>query len=236
MATFRFVLNETLRVLSEDEVDASATELDSDYHKLVASFINQIKEEIEDAHQWSSLWEDISVTIAASADTAEITGANERSRLVRIQQSNQPQPVALVFDITDSGNVALLQELDYSDIVYRRRTSPNGTTNAAPAYFATRRGADGVPDIVVYPKPLSERTLSVTMVVPQDRLEDDNLDVNLQIPSRPLLIGAIWYALEERGEELGVSNLYTEERFRRALDDTISQDWAEQGGLDLVAM
>lgn len=236
MATFRFVLNEVLRTLSEDEVDSGTTELDSDYHRLVASFINQIKEEIEDSHQWSSLWQDLPVTITASTDSADITGANERSRLVRIQQSNQPQPVALVFDITDAGNVSLLQELDYSDIVYRRRTNPNGTTSAAPAYFATKRGADGVPEIVVYPKPLAERTLSVTMVVPQDRLEDDNLDVALQIPSRPLLIGALWYALEERGEELGVSNLYTEERYRRALDDTISQDWAEQGGLDLVAM
>lgn len=235
MATFRFVLNEVLRTLSEDQVASSVTELSDDYHKLVASFVNQIKEEIESSHQWSVLWQDLPATISAGTDSADVVGSNERSRLIRIQQATAPEPVALVFDITDSGNPAQLLELDYSDIVYRRRANPN-TTNAAPAYFATRMGTDGVVEIVVYPKPQSERTLSVTMAVPQDRLEDDDLETNIRIPSRPLLVGVIWYALEERGEELGVSNLYTEERFRRALDDAISQDWAEQGGLDLVAM
>jgi hypothetical protein len=236
MATFRFVINQVLRTLSEDLVADAASELESDYHKLLASFINQIKEEIEAAHSWSVLWQDLSVTITASTDTADITGANERAALVRIQQATAPEPVALVFDITDAGNPSQLMELDLSEIIYRRRTNPNGTTNAAPAYFATQVGTDGTPDIIVYPKPLTERTLSVTMAVPQDHLEDEDLDVNISIPSRPLLIGALWYALEERGEELGVSNLYTEERFRRALDDSISKDWAEQGGLDLVAM
>lgn len=236
MATFRFVINEVLRTLSEDQVAESVTELDDDYHKLVASFVNQIKEEIESSHIWSVLWQDLSVTITASTDVADITGANERSNLIRVQQSAMSEPVALVFDVTNATNPSQLMELDYSDIVYRRRLNPNGTTNDAPAYFATRVGTDGVPEIIVFPKPLQQRTLSVTMAVPQARLEDDDLDTNILIPYRPLLAGALWYAMEERGEELGVGNLYTEERYRNALDATISQDWAAQGGLDLVPM
>lgn len=235
MATFRFVLNEVLRTLSEDQVSPSSSEIDSDYHILLAAFVNQIKEEIEAAHNWSALWQDLQVSVPGETDNANITGANERSRIVRIQQSTGTEAVALVFDITVATQPRRLIELDYSDIVYRRRADPS-TVNDAPIYFATRMGTDGIPEVVVYPMPLQTRVLSITMAVPQPHLDDDDLDVNISIPSRPLIVGSIWYALEERGEELGVSSLYTEERFTRALDDAISQDWAEQGGLDLVSM
>lgn len=234
MATFRAVINEVLGVLSEDEIASSETEITSDYHKLVAKFVNQIKEEIEDAHNWSVLWTDIQVSVLGETDTADITGANQRSRLVRVQQSNAFTEAALVFDITVPANARQLVEIDYSELMYRKRV--NGETSIeAPVYFATKMGSDGVPEIIVYPKPLNTRVLSVTMVVPQDRLANDDLDTVILVPSRPLEIGSIWYALHERGEELGVNNLYTEERFRNALDAAVARDWAEQGGLDLVA-
>lgn len=234
MATFRSVINEVLGVLSEDEIDPSATELTSDYHKLVAHFVNQIKEEIEDAHNWSVLWTDIQVSVLGETDTADITGANQRSRLVRVQQSNAFTDAALVFDITVPANTRQLIEIDYSELMYRKRV--NGETSIeAPVYFATKMGADGVPEIIVYPKPLNTRVLSVTMVVPQTRIAVTSLDTVILVPSRPLEMGSIWYALHERGEELGVNSLYTEERFRNALDAAIARDWAEQGGLDLVA-
>lgn len=234
MATFRSVINEVLGVLSEDEIDSSATELTSDYHLLVSHFVNQIKEEIEDAHNWSVLWTDIQVSVLGETDTADITGANQRSRLVRVQQSNAFTDAALVFDITVPANTRQLIEIDYSELMYRKRV--NGETSIeAPVYFATKMGTDGVPEIIVYPKPLNTRVLSVTMVVPQDRIANDELDTVILVPSRPLEMGSIWYALHERGEELGVNSLYTEERFRNALDSAIARDWAEQGGLDLVA-
>lgn len=234
MATFREVVNEVLGVLSEDEVDSSATELSSDYHKLVARFVNQIKEEIEDAHNWSVLWTDIQVSIPGETDTAEITGANLRSRLVRVQQSNSYEDVALVFDITSASETRRLIEMDYSELIYRRRLNAE-TVNGAPIYFATKMGSDGVPDIIVYPKPLNTRVLSVTMVVPQARVANDAISTVILVPHRPLELGAIWYAMHERGEELGVNSLYSEERYRNALDAAIARDWTEQGGLDLVA-
>ena len=234
MATFKAIMNEVLGTLSEDEVAASITELDSEYHKLIAHFVNQIKEEIEDAHNWSQLWTDLSVTIPGEAHSAPVAGANQRSRLVRVQQSNAFDTAALVFDVTIPSNTRQLLELDYSELVYRRRVNAE-TVNDAPVYFALKMGSDGVPNIFVYPTPLQTRLLSVTMVVPQERVPFNQLDTNILIPNRPLEIGAIWYALHERGEELGVNSLYTEERFRQALDAAIARDWAEQGGLDLVA-
>jgi hypothetical protein len=234
MATFKAVMNEVLGTLSEDEVAASITELDSEYHKLIAHFVNQIKEEIEDAHNWSQLWQDLTVSVPGETHTAPIAGANQRSRLVRVQQSNAFDVAALVFDITVPQNSRQLLEIDYSELVYRRRVNGE-TVNDAPVYFALKMGTDGVPNIIVYPTPLNTRVLSVTMVVPQPRIAFNALDTNIMIPSRPLEIGVIWYALHERGEELGVNSLYTEERFRLALDSAIARDWTEQGGIDLVA-
>jgi hypothetical protein len=234
MATYREVINEVLGVLSEDEIDPSATDLTSDYHKLVGRFVNQIKEEIEDAHNWSVLWQTLQVSIPGQTDNADINGANQRSRLVRVQQSNSYQEEPLVFDITIPTQARQLKEIDYSEMLYKKRAYGD-TSVEAPIFFSTRMGSDGVPEIVVYPTPLNTRVLSVTMVVPQDRLAPDDLETVILIPSRPLEMGAIWYALHERGEELGVNSLYTEERYRNALDAAVARDWAEQGGLDLVA-
>jgi hypothetical protein len=87
--------------------------------------------------------------------------------------------------------------------------------------------------IKVYPKPTTTRSITLQMVTPQARLEDDDLAVVVKIPSRPIEMGAVWYALEERGEEMGTSALFTEERYRKALDDAIARDAEEQGGYEL---
>lgn len=238
MATFRAVLNQVLRLLSEEEVSPATSELTDDYHKLVAGFVNVIKEEIEDAHQWGALWNSRNFTVLAGEDFADLeeeVGADmTRFKLVRLQQSNAAGPAPMVIDITGDDAIAL-EELDYAELI-RRRFLQAGTTNGAPQYFAMRHTQTGFLRLSVHPAPTTERSIRATMVRPQAYLTDSDLDTNISIPTRPLVLGTVWFALQERGEELGVSSLFTEERYRRALDDAISSDWAETGGIDLVAM
>jgi hypothetical protein len=231
--TFRDVINRVLRTVSEDTIDPAATELTDTYQMLIATFVNQIKEEIEDAHNWRVLWTTITVSVTAGNPVGALTGSNERSRLVRVQDSTYGQYVPLVFDITDTNNPFRLFEVDNATRVWQE--AENTQTVTEPAHFAITVDTTGVPQLTVYPTPNTNRTYQVTMAVPQAELEDDDLDVNIKIPSRPLILGAIYYALAERGEELGVDNIYTEERSRKALDDAIARDVEEQGGIDLVA-
>jgi len=72
------------------------------------------------------------------------------------------------------------------------------------------------------------------MYLPQTRIGFDALDTEIQVPARPIELGALWYALEERGEELGAAGVFSERKYRQALDDAISSDSAESGGFQLV--
>lgn len=231
--THRQLINRVLRVLGEDEVSSSVSELTSDYHKLVATFVNQIREEVEDSHQWRRLRHTESVTIAASTNSATIPNTNERSRLYR-----DDGITGLVFDVTLPGSVFPIVEADLATLLYQR-TSDNISNNQLLSWFAIDDLSGDTIDLQVYPTPLSERTISVTMITPQDRFGDadsDNpgLDTTILVPVRPIELGALWYALEERGEELGVRSTFTEAKYRQALDDAISRDAAEQGLYDLV--
>jgi hypothetical protein len=94
-------------------------------------------------------------------------------------------------------------------------------------------GTDETLQVKVYPKPTTTRSLTLQMVTPQAWLEDDDLDDVVLIPARPIVMGVVWYALMERGEEMGTSALFTEERYRKALDDSIAADAEEQGGYEM---
>jgi hypothetical protein len=231
MTTMRTVLNNVLRVLREDEVDSGTTSLTIDYQKLVATFLNHIKEEVEDAHQWRDLQTPHTATVAALSNTGLITGANERSRLVRVNTEEGLLPV--VFDVTDAANPFQLFERPLAQMRYWIAQDTNPGTTQYPGDFCVEGNANGTLDIVVYPKPTTQRTYSVLMITPQTRLADNDLDTVIKIPTRPIEMGTIWYALEERGEEMGQSALFTEERYRKAVDDAVARDADEQGGPEL---
>lgn len=231
--TFRTLLNRVLQTISEDRIPSGTTELTDDYHLLIAEFANQIKEEVEDAHNWRVLRQVLPVTIPALSDNAVISGANERSRLFRVQDASSGTETPLVFDVTNPSNPAMLTELDLTALL-QGATSGLVTTDSAPSYFAIDSSPGTDLTVYVYPVPTTARSLQVTMVVPQNYLDVDDLDVPVYVPMRPILMGTAWYALMERGEEQGTNAMFTEERFRVSLDDAIGVDAAEQGGYELV--
>ena len=54
------------------------------------------------------------------------------------------------------------------------------------------------------------------------------------MPSRIIEIGTSWWALHERGEELGTGSMFTEDKYRRAMDDLAGKDQAMQGDLVMI--
>ena len=224
--TYKQVLNQVLERIGEEQLGGSLSTLTDTYHLLLGSIVNDIKEQIEDAHNWRALRQFINVTVSAQAVSAAITGANERSRVLRIQQADRGI-TPLVFDITDASNPAPLLELDLTELLYHDTVNPNQYQD--PAYFAVDNSEGDVLNLYVYPRPSDERTIKVGLVVPQDKLDSATLTTELKIPIRPLVVGAVWYALEERGEELGTNALFSEKRFIDALDSAISRDSAESG-------
>lgn len=234
--TFKQLLNRALRVTGEDEIASSTTSVNDAEHLLVAEMANQIKEEIEAAHNWRALRQTVSIAFTAGDGTTTITEADERSRVVRVQNPHYMRSIPLVFDITDSSNPTPLLELDLPELLYRRTMD---TTQGSPAFFALDNTSGDALVMELYPLPSETTTVSATLIIPQARLDaavEADLATNIKIPSRPIEIGLIRYILEERGEELGINSRFSEEKEMLALQDAVSLDAAEQGGYELLVV
>lgn len=232
MATLRTILNRVLKTVGEEQVASSTAMLTDDYHILVAEFVNQFKEEIEDAHQWRVLRTVATATIGSGESSASLAGTNERSRLLREHDARYGRLLPLVFDVTDASNPQPLEEMDLAELLYRHELDTETSDRAQ--YFAVDANDDGTIHVHVYPAVNNARSIKAFMIIPQDYLDENDLDVNIKVPQRPLIQGTVWFALSERGEELGQNTMFTEERYRTALDDAISRDSGEQGDIELV--
>lgn len=242
----------------------TSTPVTDTYQLLALEFLNQVKQEVEDAVDWRCLYQTIDVTIPAGSYFAAIPGTNERSRVARapIKGGGMTQAgyapaivgadaiVALVFDITTPTTTGQfpLKEMPLHELLYRFNND-NGTLTQmqTPEFFAlSQANADssllGQNEAVLYVYPVvnNNRTIQITMCVPQSdfsatALQDSTGSANIVVPQYPVLMGLQWMLREERGEELSASGMFSEEKFREVLDDAVGVEEAEKGNsLDLV--
>ena len=238
--TLKQLLNRALRITGEDEIADSTTAVSDKQHLLVAEMANQIKEEVEAAHNWRALRHQVTVSItipdSGGADgTGSVTGGKETSRVVRIQEPHRGMEQALCFDVTDSSNPVPLYELDLAELLYRRKMDTGNT--ADPYWFALDNTAGDGLTLYVHPTPASTKSISIFLVTPQDRLDaavTADLATSIKVPVRPIEMGLIRYILEERGEELGINSQFSEAKELKALRDAVALDAAEQGDYNLV--
>lgn len=232
--TFRQLLNRALRLTGETEIQSAETEATNANHLLIAEMANEIKNEVEAAHNWRALRQTVTISFA-SVNSATITEADERSRVVRVMDPLHGREVPLVWDVSDSSNPIQLWEVDLPELLRRREMDPDTTND--PYCFALDNSAGDVLKMEVYPTPSDTRTIKAMLIIPQARLDagdSTDIDTNIKVPTRPILLGLIRYIMEERGEELGINSQFSEEKEYKALQDAISLDQAEQGGYNLV--
>jgi hypothetical protein len=233
--TFKELLNRALKITSEDRIDSGSVILTDDVHIMLAEVAMELKEEIENAHNWRALRQQVTVSLA-SVNSGTITEANERSRIIRIHEPHYGELVPLVFDITDANSPYRLIELDLPELLRRRTMDPNTTTD--PCFFALDNSSGDVLKLEVYPTPNDTRTIQLDMCIPQARLDgeqSEDLATVIKVPIRPITMALVRYILEERGEELGINSMYSEKKEATALQDAIARDRAE-GGDDVLVV
>lgn len=243
--TFRQMMNAVLGSIGSTQIPATNTTITDTYQLQVATFLNQIREEVEDAWNWRALWVTYSINYLANNSTQAIidstSGAvpNTRSRTVRMQDKRVGKEVALCFDVTTFGIPFPLEEMTKAAIVYFN-TVLNQTPVAYSTGFAVDNTGGDQMNLMVYPPASAARVIQLTMCTPVPRIDptvagsSGGLDTLITVPTQPIEYGTIWYALQERGEELGTSTVFTEERFRTALNDAIARDQEESGGIEMI--
>lgn len=243
--SFRQIMNSVLTDIGSPLIPAGNTTITDTYQLQVAGFLNKIKEEVEDAWNWRALWTTYTFVYTANNLTQPIidtaTGAvpNERCRTVRMTDKRVGREVALCFDITTFGIPFPLAETSKAGLMYYN-TVLNQTPVAYSTTFAVDNTGGSNVNLMVYPGASQARTIAITLCNPIPRIDPTaagaagGLDTIITVPIQPIEYGTIWYALQERGEELGTSTIFTEDRFRTALDDAISRDQEESGGIEMT--
>lgn len=260
--TAQTLINRVLTSLRQPTI--ASTPVTDTYQLLALEFFNQVKQEVEDATNWRCLYQTINVTIPAGGYYAAIPGTNERSRVVRVpvrgagmsQSGYAPALVAadnvlaLVFDVTNPTTTGQypLNEMPLHLLLYRV-ANDGGTTSTQlpqPQFFSmgqanTDNALLGQNEAVLYVYPVvnTQRTIQVTMCIPQTDfttgLQDASASSNIIVPTYPILMGLQWMLREERGEELSVGGAYSESKYREVLDDAVGIEEAEKGNeLDLM--
>jgi hypothetical protein len=200
MATQLQTVNRILVRLREDEVSTVAA---SAYSKLIATFVNDAKEELEDMWFWTANESEIDTSILSDGTRVyDLTTTTDRSFLVRQVEDQSP----LAFDITD-GQEGCLFDIPLKQL-QEWRESFKGTPDdvAQPNIFAIKPDSDGRGySIEMQQGSSTARTWRSHWYIPQAILATDGTDDNTVIilPERPIYLRALFTALNERGEEMG---------------------------------
>jgi len=201
--TYLDLVNNVLRRLREDEVTTVNANV---YSKMVGDFINDAKNFVQNAWDWSQLRSTLTITTAADDYTYSLTGSQDYGKILHL--------------INDTSNLAMdYRPQSWFDEQYLINTPASG----APEYY-TFNGVDGSGDsqIDVYPKPDGVYSLKAKIVTRNTELSGDS--DTLAIPSQPVIHMAVALLARERGETGGTS---TPEYFAIAdkyLSDAIAMD------------
>ena len=185
--TYLQLINKVLVALREDEV-LGVTE---PYAKLIGQFVNEAKEDIEDAAPWRALRTEVSFAATANTATTTLTGTNDRSYLM-----NTPTGESMLFR-TDAGDESSVEVLPIERLRQLRLSSDASERNE-PCYVAFT--SDGTNQVAhFWPTPDATYNYKGIFVIPQAELTAKT--DTLTIPYRPVVLRAIWYAMDERGSE-----------------------------------
>ena len=204
--TYLNIMNNVLRRLREDEV-TNVTE--NTYAKMVGDFINDAKNLVEEAADWSALRQTVSITTTASDNQYSLTDCGDN--------------VKVMSALNDTENCYLgYQTKDW----FNEQLYINPIVEGAPRYYTfDGLDANGDTQVLVSPRPTKAQTLRFDVIKRQaDLISDSN---NLLVPEKPVIHLAVALLARERGETGGTS---TAEYFQIAdkyLSDAVAIDAAK---------
>ncbi|MHA2201903.1 MAG: phage adaptor protein [Candidatus Thorarchaeota archaeon] len=182
--TYLQLVNSVLRRLRENEV---TTVDQNSYSKLVGELVNDAKRIVEDAWDWSTLRDTLTVDTVADTFSYALSGTNYQSKTLDV--------------INDTSNYFMKQA---SSSWMNNAFLNNDPPKSAPSYYSWN-GANASGNLIVdiYPIPDGVYSLRFNLV---ERTEAFTSDTDtLSVPSAPVVQYATALAARERGETGGTS-------------------------------
>jgi len=204
--TYLQLVNNVLKRLRERTV---STVEETAYSTLISMLVNDAKQEIEQAWDWSALRTTLSATTSAGVFAYELTGSSDNMKMLDV--------------INDTSNWFMSYKTanEFNDYYL------NTTVVQGPPRYYSFNGLDDNGDTIVevFPPPDGVYNIRFNLI---NRQADLTLDTSILLcPSKPVEMLAYAKAVEERGEDGGVAGMSAYANASRVLSDAISLDAAK---------
>lgn len=203
MAAYNFLqlTNSVLRRLREPEATSVN---DNEYVKLIATYINDSKRQVEDSYNWNSLSDTLSAVTTADVFNYVLNGSGQRFRNIDV--------------INDTSNYIMQNRttrwMDQAFLV-------NNPQKGSPIYFNFNgTNSNGDTQVDLFPIPDGVYNIRFNIIKPQVELVAD-ADI-LLVPHEPVIMGAYARAIAERGEDAGVQGNEAYALYLQSLSDAIA--------------
>jgi hypothetical protein len=204
--TYLDLMNNVLRRLREEEVSSVSS---TTFSKMAGDFINDAKDLVESATDWSALRETVVVNTVADDNLYSLTDCGDDVKVLSV--INDTQNCFMGYQTKDWFN----QQLYINDVV-----------EGAPRYY-TYSGLDsnGDTQVLVSPRPDGVYNLRFDVVKRQPDLTANTS--KLLIPATPVMHLAVALLARERGETGGTSTVEYFAIADKYLSDAIAIDAAK---------
>ena len=201
--TYLDIVNNILKRLRERTV---STVNESSYSSLIAVIVNDAKESVENAWNWSALRTTLSATTTSGIFNYELNGSLNS------------------LTVLDATNVTDNFFLDYKAAHdFNKFFLSNDVATGSPYYYSFNGvSADGDTQVDLYPIPDKAYTIRFNCVLRSDDLVNDA--DTLTVPTKPVELLAYAMAVEERGEDGGQSAQSVYRQAERVISDAIARD------------
>ena len=188
MATRKELVNEVLRRLREPELGADSTIASSTYAVMVASFLNDVKEECEDAWGWGQLRETVQFDTVSGTSLYSLPLTTVRTKLLSMWNTTQNSRMRHVTE-------------DY----YNRSTLIGTQSNAGPSFYRDRgiNAATEYKQVELLSVTDGVYTIKAEIVNPQKDLSTDDETLKLSLGRQAMIYGTWALCISERGEDGG---------------------------------
>tara|TARA_R100000808_G_scaffold18046_1_gene39615 strand:+ start:898 stop:1545 length:648 start_codon:yes stop_codon:yes gene_type:complete len=201
--TYLNLVNGVLRRLRENEV---ATVQADSYSKLIGDLVNDAKDLVESAWDWSALRTTLAINTVDGTYNYSLTGSGDKIKELNV--------------INDTSNLNMeYRTNNWFDDKFYVGTPASG----APEYY-TYAGTDSNGDMTidVYPKPDAVYALRFDSVKRNGVLSADS--DTLSVPENPVVQLAVAFAVRERGETGGTSTAEYFQIANKYLSDAVAHD------------
>ena len=205
MKTFLQLVNTTLVGIREE---SAANVSQDEYVSMIAKFVNDAKQQVEDAYDWSAYVTEYDITTVANQSLYSLVGSDNRAK------------IDFVIDTVTGGLLREGSRKALSILVLK----DNQAAVIADRYANNGVDANGDATIRLFPTPSDVRIITTSgWWRPTDLVDNDD---KLLIPHAPVQDLALAMAVRERGEVSGQTSLEYFEIAKRSLSDAIAYDSA----------